>query len=124
MCVSQYVEVRFQVVGFHSWPDAPKELLFLRNVHRHTFHFRVRASVKHTDRAIEFTVMKRYLYEVIISHFGPNCAADFGSKSCEMLAQWLHDNAKEYTDEIVEIGVSEDGEFEGILQWHQTVRPG
>jgi len=107
----QYIEVRFQVVGYHNWPDAPDDVDFLRGRHRHTFHFRIRMLVEHGNRALEFITVRNRLEWTVRSLDG-----DFGSRSCEQLAEWLYGRSN-YSHSITEIGVSEDGEFEGILKW-------
>ena len=114
------VEVRFQVKGMHCWPNAPDTVAFLRHPHRHTFHFRVRIAVCHLDRDVEF-IMLRDLCRQAFGHPLPIAATiDFGTKSCEQLAMTLRyflDNHSGVGKAVKEIGVSEDGEFEGIIQW-------
>jgi hypothetical protein len=117
--VKTFIEVRFQIKGKHCWPDAPTEVAFLRSPHRHTFHFRVRLAVCHLNRAVEFIMFR----DMCRQAFGAqqDTTVDFGTKSCEQLAVALqcfltrqHDV---YGAAVKEIGVSEDGEFEGIVQW-------
>ena len=55
-----------QFVGFHSWIDAPEEVAFLRNVHRHLFHIRVGYVVTHRDRQLEFFMEKDKLERELI----------------------------------------------------------
>lgn len=113
-----FIEVRFQVKGKHCWPSAPDAVAFLRHPHRHTFHFRVRIAVCHLDRDVEF-IMFRDLCRQAFSHHGHE-TINFGTKSCEQLATTLHcflDNHSDVGKAVKEIGVSEDGEFEGIVQW-------
>lgn len=117
--MNTFIEVRFQVKGKHHWPDAPDEVAFLRDMHRHTFHFRVRLAVCHLNRAVEF-IMFRDLCRQAFSYPGYDTTMDFGTKSCEQLAMTLHCFLQKHSDvgpAVKEIGVSEDGEFEGIVQW-------
>lgn len=37
---------RTEFVGFHAWPEAPEEVIYLRNQHRHLFGVKVYADVK------------------------------------------------------------------------------
>jgi len=85
-------------VGFHSWDDAPDEVSFLRNKHRHKFNCRVALPVSHNDRDKEFFMVKRGLDEFV---------ADFSvfNDSCEGYAEML---LEEFDADWVE--VFEDGE--------------
>lgn len=115
----QYVEVfcRFRFVGFHNWPDAPEQDKYLRNEHRHEFHFEVRARVAHNNRDIEFCRMREDaengIHDRYISTINHENSYDFGSYSCEKIAQELHDGMialDEKYKTIICIEVSEDGE--------------
>lgn len=75
--------------GVHQWIgcDIP-EVMYLKNRHRHVFHFRCEKSVDHPDRNIEFIELKQkirtYLIGVYFSEqFG---LLNFGPMSCEMIA--------------------------------------
>ncbi len=88
MFISRYIEVTFQKEGIHKYPaalDDPKlaDVQFLGYPHRHMFHFRVRVSVTHNDRDIEFILFKRELENL----YQGTMNIDY--KSCEMLAEEL-----------------------------------
>jgi hypothetical protein len=88
--------------GFHSYPDAPDEVAFLRAEHRHMFHFRVYIEVFHDDRDIEFFMFKRHV-EKMIEHITIN------HKSCEMISDDLYNAIRaEYPNRAITIEVSED----------------
>lgn len=57
------VLARTQFEGFHYWADAPDEVAFLRQLHRHMFHVEVVIPVEHDDRDIEIILLKRTLDE-------------------------------------------------------------
>jgi hypothetical protein len=79
------------------------------------FHFRVRVSVTHNDRDIEFILFKRELENL----YQGTLNIDF--QSCEMLAEDLTRYITlHYPDREVEVGVSEDGENGAIIQ-HQPM---
>ena len=42
-----FVVVKTEFEGFHSWEDAPDEVSFLRNLHRHIFHVTAKWKVNH-----------------------------------------------------------------------------
>lgn len=104
------VIARFTVPGFHSWPDAPEAFSFLRERHRHVFHFEVGALVTHDNRAIELITWKEKLRSLVQRTFchAPEAAAhaDFGRYSCESIAR----KVLERTEEACYVAVFEDGE--------------
>jgi hypothetical protein len=118
--ITRYIEVTFQKEGIHKYPAALtdpklKDVEFLGYPHRHMFHFRVRVSVTHNDRDIEFILFKRELENL----YQGTLNIDF--QSCEMLAEDLTRYITlHYPDREVEVGVSEDGENGAIIQ-HQPM---
>ena len=62
--------VRLRRVGFHHWPDAPSEVDYLREVHRHEFHFQVEAKAGHANRAVEFHLLKRATEAALTALYG------------------------------------------------------
>ena len=78
------------VPGFHSWPDAPETVSFLRDRHRHLFHIRVEWAVQVLDRGIEFFMAQRRVEPAFRGFFdrGPD-GFEFGSNSCEAIADFL-----------------------------------
>lgn len=111
----QQVFATTQFEAYHHWEDAPDQVHFLRNTHRHIFHVKVTLDVEHDDRDIEFIMLKhdieRYTKEVFHR-------ANLDQSSCEMMAQALHRHLLlcEYDDPMT-IEVSEDGENGAILTW-------
>ena len=102
----KFIFVTFQKEGIHRYPDAPEGVEFLRNPHRHMFHFRVDIEVFHDDRDIEFILFKREL-EALYSEG----TLELDHKSCEMLSDDLADYIQQnYPDRELKIEVSEDGE--------------
>jgi len=39
--MTNYIWITTQKAMFHKYPDAPDEVSFLRNEHRHMFHFKI-----------------------------------------------------------------------------------
>lgn len=92
-----------QFEAIHCWPEAPEEVSFLRVPHRHLFKLECRCPVSHTDRDIEFIMMKRH-----VEHYCNEVYAgkDLGRKSCEKIAEEILN----MFPQISGITVSEDGE--------------
>jgi len=99
----------------HFYPNAPKEVEFLKNMHRHIFHFKVYIQVFHEDRDIEFILFKRFIEELL-----DDFEEDMGSGSCEMIANFLYEEIKErdkYKGRHIKVEVSEDGENGVIMDY-------
>ena len=104
------VIVKLAVDGMHNFPKAAElfpEVSFLADRHRHMFYFTVACKVTHSDRDKEFIMLKRDVIEYINRQYFNSVTrtCEFGSKSCEMLAEEI---LKEFDAEWVE--VREDNE--------------
>lgn len=113
------IHVKGQFEGFHSWPEAPDEVAFLRTEHRHMFHIDLWIEVKDDDRELEFILVERWLrgacrvfYQEM--HFGAGV-----TYSCENIAQQICTGVggKYGLDRSIKVEVSEDGENGGIYKW-------
>lgn len=115
---------RFQVPGFHAWPDAPTHRDYLRVRHRHQFHIEVEAQVTHGDREIEIHdlmvaakgALSRF-YRCDTTPGGPEGWFEFGSLSCEHIAKHVASALRLAfgVDRIYIVRVLEDGEAGGVV---------
>lgn len=101
--------ISFTRYGIHCWPSCNiKEVDFLKHPHGHTFHFKMYFKVSELDREIEFFDMKgkvlRYLDMAYRDYSRPYDMLDFGSMSCEQIADSLLRIFK-----ASKVEVSEDG---------------
>jgi len=119
----RWIEVTFQKEGIHKYPAAltdpalatgdEYDVSFLGHPHRHIFHFRVRISVSHNDRDIEFIQFKRWLESLYTGK-----TLDLNYRSCEMMAEDLINTISvRYPNRAMVIQVFEDGENGAILEW-------
>ena len=99
------VWVTTSFVGFHYWEQAPEEVAFLRNVHRHVFHVKATVDVSHSDRDVEFFILKRNLNIYCQKFEGTTF-----TYSCEQLAAFLGDWLQADNFVVRSVEVSEDGE--------------
>jgi hypothetical protein len=104
------VWVRTQFTGFHRWKDAPDEVAFLRDWHRHVFHVRLGMQVTELDREVEFFQLKAKVDSYLAAYDGFRF-----EMSCEQLAALLQ---RDFGAVLVE--VSEDGEC-GATVFLETV---
>jgi len=116
--------VTFRKEGIHRYPAADTDpalatgdeydVSFLASPHRHMFHFRVWIDVWHNDRDIEFIQFKRWLENL---YRDATLSLDY--KSCEMMADDLYNQiAARYSDRVIWIEVSEDGENGALIQYN------
>ena len=101
------VGVTFQVEGFHHYEGASKnhgsDVKFLEDSHRHMFGVDAKIEVAHSDRDIEFILLKRQMQNYIAKRWGS--PAQFGGMSCEHIATELFNKFK-----LIMCKVDEDGE--------------
>lgn len=99
-----YIIVKTNFEGFHSWKDAPSEVAFLRNLHRHRFDVEVKIEVRHDDRELEFFMVKRRLDAFIKDCIQPK------NLSCEQMAKEIVIHAPQMLGRSVSVKVFEDGD--------------
>lgn len=103
--------ITLQVEGFHYWVNAPEEVAFLRDNHRHIFHYEVEKEVSHDDRDVEIIMFKREVQADLQLMYGDaNGICQFGPKSCEMLAKEII-----LRHEAVRVKVTEDNENGAVV---------
>ena len=102
--------IRFEVEGFHKWPDAPYSRAYLNQPHRHVFKVEARIQLRHNEREIEFHDFLDYCK-------GNFPHGDLGSMSCETLAEdLLNKITLTYPNRSVRVSVFEDGENGAICE--------
>jgi hypothetical protein len=104
-----FVKVKASFIGFHSWPEAPESVGFLKNAHRHIFYVTLKVPVESHDREVEFFILQDELFDFIKEKMGY-----LGSKSCEMIASEIAGHFIDSFD-FVEVEVSEDNENSAIV---------
>jgi len=99
-----YIWITTQFEGFHKYPDAPEEVAFLRNRHRHIFHVKVWIEIFHNERDIEFILFKQKIDTLIKNK-------DLNDYSCETIADYIHSKLSViYRNRKIKIEVNEDNE--------------
>lgn len=125
MLVTTMAEVfcTLQVEGIHCWPECPfDEVAYLRDPHRHLFHVKAHKFVTHSDRDVEFIMMKHRIEAFLLTEYGQEVDSTvwsisnhkrvclFGAMSCEMIADQLCTQF-----DLHKCEVSEDGENGAIV---------
>lgn len=112
-----YITTNF--VGFHQWPNAPIEVAFLRDLHRHVFGVKVCVLVNGSDREVEFFTLKQDVDKAI--RLLNMDLEQNQSMSCEMMAEWLIEALTDCEYKVTSVEVNEDGENGAILTAIQEV---
>ena len=109
-----YAKVSFE--GIHCWPDAPDEVKFLRNPHRHIFNVRVFVEVSQNNREIEFIMLGHRLKELFkgLAANDENGVWNMGTTSCEDVAEiamgYIRYKLGLSDETYIAVRVDEDGE--------------
>lgn len=100
-----YIICKVSVPGYHNWPDAPEEVSFLRDRHRHVFEIACKIPVNHDDRDKEIILTENAIRSFLLEDYGAQDGHIYlGSMSCERLAAII---AREFG--CMEVTVLEDG---------------
>lgn len=113
--IQNFVWITTQFEGFHCYPQAPDEVSFLRERHRHIFKLKVWIEVFHNDRDVEFIIFKRFIDALIKEN-------EMNFKSCEMISDDLAMLInKTYPNRAINIEVSEDGENGSYKEYRNSL---
>lgn len=109
---STRIWVTFQKAGIHRYPNAPEDVGYLADSHRHLFKFKVTAEVKHNNRDLEFHQFLGWLEGLYTDK-----VLSLDHKSCEMMCEELMEQMTDKfgTQRLFEVEVSEDGECGAVL---------
>lgn len=77
------VIIRLEIDGFHRYPNAPEEVSFLANNHRHTFVITCAYAIIDLDREKEIFICRDEVKKYIENKYG--IPAQFNDMSCEMI---------------------------------------
>ena len=112
MKIKRSITVRTEFAALHRYKDAPEEVSFLRNLHRHCFKVSVSLDVKNSDRELEFFMVQTQV-EGIIRVILNACEYENDLPimgSCEDMAEKIALTASSIYERSVGCMVSEDGE--------------
>lgn len=109
----EQVYCTLQIEGTHNWPNCPfDEVAYLRDPHRHVFHITAYKLVTHSDRDVEFIMLKHKIREYIrMQYWTPQTMlCEFGARSCEMIAKELIEQFG-----LIKCEVNEDNENGAVV---------
>lgn len=98
------IVISLQVEGLHFWESCDlKEVMFLKNKHRHIFHIKCKKEVSHADRETEIILFKRKIVDFLHLTFDNGSGVlDFDGMSCEMIASVLVGKFNLHSCEVLE----------------------
>lgn len=107
-----------QFEGIHRYKDAPSEVAFLRDYHRHIFTIKSKIEVFFEDRELEFIIVKRTINDFLEGKKKDNGYWFMDNMSCEQVASEVFKLLKEKygAERTVSVEVSEDGENSAIIE--------
>lgn len=87
--IRSYVSCQLRSEFYHRYKDAPEEVWYLRNIHRHELHIEVKMEVFDDDREVEFIMLKHKIEQFIklMNLTDPN--GKYEGSSCESLASTI-----------------------------------
>ena len=104
--MNTFVVSRLQFIGYHRFKNAPHEVSFLRDWHRHVFYVQVMAK-ESESRQIEFILLKRRVGEFVEQEYNENSFEE----SCEQIAVSILNKFPE----LCEASVFEDNENGAVV---------
>jgi hypothetical protein len=98
--------------AFHRWPDAPQDVGYLSDRHRHLLTVRVWCQVGHDDRQVEYHQLQRKLRALLFSLFPSRDYGELelGSRSCEAVAMVIAAEGERLGGTVRSVEVWEDNE--------------
>lgn len=84
--LNQTIIIQTELDALHKYVNAPKEVEYLKNIHRHLFKICVEMEVFHDDRELEFIIVKHDLNEWLNNKYQMKEVA-----SCEQIANDICD---------------------------------
>lgn len=122
--LKRMITIRTQFEGIHCWPEAPDDVKFLRDSHRHIFHIEVSIEADHNDREVEFILLKRKIDEWLKTKYNKEDCGNvwqMGRTSCEEVAeQTISIVQKSFGKRDIMVSVFEDEENGATINYHYT----
>ena len=112
--MTKAIFIRTSFASFNQWPEAPPQVAFLRNLHRHKFNVEVRFSVTEDDRQLEFFMTQAAVNKVLFEKVIPALEKK-RTMSCEMLAGLLFSLLEGLRLPVISVSIDEDGENGAIV---------
>lgn len=115
--MNKFIVVKTQYEGIHKYEDAPDQVKFLRDYHRHIFNVEAKIEVFHNDRDLEFIMIKRAINIYFDCFENEYDVYEMGNQSCEMIAENLLKFLRtKYGERKITVSVFEDNENGAVVE--------
>ena len=115
--MNTYIVVNTQYEGIHRYKDAPEQVKFLRDYHRHIFNIQAKLEVFHDDRELEFIMVKQSINLFFNTFKNEFDVYEMGDQSCEMIAKNLIEFLKlKYGKRKITVSIFEDNENGAVVE--------
>lgn len=111
MSICREIMVTTTFVGIHAWSDAPVDVWFLKNEHRHLFTVKICIGVSGGDREKEFFYVKYELDKLVATILGKmtTCGIiNLNQNSCEDISLMILDKMRSIYQDVHWVEVWED----------------
>ena len=106
--------VKTNFEGLHQYVNAPNEVAFLRDLHRHIFYVEAEIEVFDDDRELEFVIVKRAINKFLYSKPFSSTA------SCEQMARQIAKYlVEQFGSRNICVTVLEDNENGGRVYYYE-----
>lgn len=116
--MKKYIVVKNNYEGIHRYKDAPVEVDYLRQYHRHIFNIETKIEVYDEDRELEFMIVKHLIQQFISEKKKGGFYWIMDNLSCENVCSMIYKLIKDNYGETryVSVRVYEDNENSAIVE--------
>ena len=111
----KFIKVKFTLEGLHQYKDAPDEVGYLKNQHRHLFYISAKIEVFHNDRELEFIMVKNRINKFIAANIASMPVVYSCEMMCEDIIKFLEKTYCTEQTRLINVSVSEDDENGAIV---------
>ena len=113
--MKSFICVKTDFYGIHKYENAPNEVAFLRNEHRHKFFVKAEIEVFHNDRELEFIMVKNRINKFIAANIASMPVVYSCEMMCEDIIKFLEKTYCTEQTRLINVSVSEDDENGAIV---------
>jgi len=113
--MTTFISINTDFYGIHKYPNAPDEVAFLRNEHRHKFYVNATIEVFHDDRELEFIMVKNRINEFIANNITSMPVMYSCEMMCKDIIMFIESTYCTDTTRKIKVSVFEDNENGAIV---------
>lgn len=113
--MTTFISINTDFYGIHKYPNAPDEVAFLRNEHRHKFYVTATIEVFHDDRELEFIMVKNQINKFIADNITSMPVMYSCEMMCKDIIKFIENTYCINTTRRIKVSVFEDNENGAIV---------